>query len=62
MTREMQQMVKDLRDGVQPKDDGTETMLDAELNKMSYLDFEGLHKACARLTVKSKDKMLDVVF
>lgn len=62
MTREMQQMVKDLRDGVWPKDDGTETTLDAELNKMSYLDFEGLHKACAKLTVKSKDKMLDVVF
>ena len=62
MTREMQQMVKDLRDGVQPKDDGTETTLDAELNKMSYLDFEGLCKACAKLTVKLKDKMLDVVF
>ena len=62
MTREMQQMVKDLRDGVQPKDDGTETTLDAELNKMSYPDFEGLCKACAKLTVKSKDKMLDVVF
>ena len=55
-------MVKDLRDGVQPKDDGTETMLDAELNKMSYPDFEGLCKACAKLTVKLKDKMLDVVF
>ena len=39
-----------------------ETTLDAELNKLSYLDFKGLHKACAKLTVKSKDKMLNVVF
>ena len=39
-----------------------ETTLDAELNKLSYLDFEGLCKACAKLTVKLKDKMLNVVF
>jgi len=37
-------------------------MSDAELNKLSYLDFEGLRKACAKLTVLSKDKKLDVVF
>jgi len=31
-----------------PRDDRTETMSDAELNKLSYLDFEGLRKACAK--------------
>ena len=37
-------------------------MSDAEHNKLSYLDFEGLCKACVKLTVKSKDKKLDVSF
>ena len=45
MTMEMQRMVKNLQDGVQPQDDGTETILDAELNKLSYCDFESLCKA-----------------
>ena len=56
MTREMQQMVKNLQDGVRPQDDGMETILDAKLNKLSYVDFERLRKACVKLKVKSKDK------
>src|SRR5882762_10747847 len=55
-------MIEQLCDGIRPCDDGTETMSDAELNKLSYLDFEGLRKACAKLTVLSKDKKPDVVF
>ena len=62
MTREMQQMIQNLWDGVRPQDNGMDTMSDAKLNELSYLDFKGLHKACAKLTVKLKDKMLDVVF
>ena len=59
---EAEQMIEQLRDGIWPCDDGTETMSDAKLNKLSYLDFKGLHKAHAKLTVLSKDKKLDVVF
>jgi hypothetical protein len=55
-------MIEQLRNGIRPRDDGMETMSDAELNKLSYLDFEGLRKACAKLTVLSKDQKLDVVF
>lgn len=62
MTREMQQLIKNLQDGVQPQDDGKETMSDAKLNELSYPDFEGLHKACVKLMVKSRDKLLDVIF
>ena len=59
---EAEQMIEQLCDGIWPCDDGTETMSDAELNKLSYLDFEGLRKARAKLAVLSKDKKLDVVF
>ena len=59
---EAEQMIDQLHDGIRPRDDSTETMSDAELNKLSYLDFKGLHKAHAKLTVLSKDKKLDVVF
>jgi hypothetical protein len=57
-----EQMIEQLRNGIRPHDDGVETMSDAELNKLSYLDFEGLRKACAKLKVLSKDKKLDIVF
>ena len=62
MTREMQQMIQNLRDGVRPQDNGIDTMSDAKLNELSYLDFKGLHKACAKLMIKLRDKLLDVVF
>ena len=55
-------MIEQLHDGIRPHNDGTETMSDAELNKLNYLDFEGLHKAHPKLTVLSKDKKLDVAF
>ena len=35
---------------------------DAFLNALSYKDFPELQRACAKLTVKSKDKLLDVFF
>ena len=57
-----EQMIEQLCNGILPHNDHTETMSNAELNKLSYLDFEGLHKACAKLTVLSKDKNLDVMF
>ena len=56
------EMIEQLHHGIWPHDDGVKTMSDAELNKLSYLDFKGLHKACAKLAVLSKDKKLDIVF
>jgi len=40
-----EQMIEQLHDGILPRDDCTETMSNAELDKLSYLDFEGLRKA-----------------
>lgn len=55
-------MIAQLHNGIRPRNDGKETTSDAELNQLSYLDFEGLRKACAKLTVLLRDKKLDIIF
>ena len=45
-----------------PRDVAPETQTDSLLNNLSYKDFPALRRARATLTVKSKDKKLDVFF
>jgi hypothetical protein len=45
-----------------PKDNSLETQMDELLNQLSHKDFPQLHQARATLTIKSKDKKIDVFF
>ena len=54
------QMLKDLRDGKTPHDGTEETLTDRALNQLNYKNFPALCRALAKLTVKSKDKKIDV--
>ena len=55
------QMLKDLRDGKTPHDRSEETLTDRALNQLNYKNFPALRRARAKLTLKSKDKKIDVV-
>lgn len=57
----MAQMLKDLRDGKTPHDRSEETSTDRALNQLNYKNFPALRRALAKLTLKSKDKKVDVV-
>ena len=55
-------MLQQLREGHRPKDNSPETVTDQYLNGLCYKDFPALRRARAKLTVKAKDKKLDVFF
>ncbi|CAA7261901.1 unnamed protein product [Cyclocybe aegerita] len=59
---EVEELLKQLRNGCRPLDDSPETRTDVLLNGLCYKDFPMLRRALAKLTVKSKDKKLDVFF
>jgi len=56
------ELLQQLRNGQRPRDDSPETTTDQLLNGLCYKDFPALRRAKARLTLKSKDKKLDVFF
>lgn len=58
----VQQLLDDLQEGRKPHDDSEQTQMDQTLDRMNYQDFPALRRAKAALTVKAKDKKLDVVF
>ncbi|CAA7270186.1 unnamed protein product [Cyclocybe aegerita] len=59
---EVEELLKQLWNGCRPSDDSPETRTDVLLNGLCYKDFPMLRRALAKLTVKSKDKKLDVFF
>ena len=56
----VEEMLKNLREGKGPEDDSEETEVDRTLNH--YQDLPALRRACAELSVRSKDPRLDVFF
>ncbi|KIJ55780.1 hypothetical protein M422DRAFT_240405 [Sphaerobolus stellatus SS14] len=52
----VEEMLKNL------KDNSASTASDAALDALCWIDFPALHQACMALTIKSKDKKIDVVF
>jgi len=56
------ELLQQLQNGQRPRDDSPETTTDQLLNGLCYKDFPALRCAKARLTLKSKDKKLDVFF
>jgi len=55
-------LLRQLRERQRPQDDSPETVTDQVLNVLCYKDFPSLRRAQAKLTVKSKDKKLDIFF
>jgi len=55
-------LLRQLREGQRPKDNSPETTTDQFLNGLCYKDFPALRRARAKLTVKAKDKTLNVFF
>ena len=60
--KEVEKLLRQLRKGQRPHDDSPETTTDEILNALSHKDFPALCRARAKLTVKAKDKKLDVFF
>lgn len=60
--KEVEKLLRQLRNGQRPHDDSPETATDEILNALSHKDFPALRCAQAKLTVKAKDKKLDVFF
>ena len=58
----VKELLRNLRQGHCPKDNSPETSTDQLLNGLSYKDFLGLRCACTKLTLKSKEKTLDIFF
>ena len=58
----VEDMLRDLQEGKKPGDDSLGTASDIALDQLHYKDFPALCRACAELTVKSKDKKLNVFF
>jgi len=58
----VEELLRQLREGRRPHDDSPETAIDETLNRLSHKDFPALRRARAKLTVKAKDKKLDVFF
>ena len=59
---QVEELLRQLPDGKHPIDNSLESTSDQLLNRLSYKDFPALRRAKAKLTVKSKDKKLDVFF
>lgn len=60
--KKVEELLCQLREGKRPHDDSPETNVDQYLNGLCYKDFPSLRRAKAKLTVKGKDKKLDVFF
>jgi hypothetical protein len=60
--KEVKELLRQLREGKHPRDDSPETICDQVLNGLCYKDFPRLRNAKAKLTLKAKDKKLDVFF
>jgi hypothetical protein len=60
--QEVEKLLQELREGRRPHNDSPETATDQILNMLSHKDFPALRRAWAKLTVKAKDKRLDVFF
>ena len=60
--KEVEKLLRQLRKGQGPHDDSPETTTDEILNALSHKDFPALRRARAKLTVKAKDKKLDIFF
>jgi len=60
--KQVEELLRQLREGRRPKDDSPETTTDQFLNGLCYKDFPALRRARAKLTVKAKDRKLDVFF
>lgn len=58
----VEELLRQLREGRRPHDDSPDTEADQILNGLCYKDFPSLRRARAKLTVKAKDKKLDVFF
>jgi hypothetical protein len=60
--QQVEAMLKDIREGRKPQDNGMDTTSDLALNQLHYKDFPALRRAVEKLTMKSRDKKLDVFF
>ena len=60
--KKVEELLRQLREGRRPHDDSPETATDEILNALSHKDFPALRRVRAKLTVKAKDKKLDVFF
>ncbi|KAF5310155.1 hypothetical protein D9619_010553 [Psilocybe cf. subviscida] len=60
--KKIAELLEQLRNGQKPTDDTPPTESDQVLDQMNYTNIPKLRRACAALTVKSKDKKLDVLF
>jgi hypothetical protein len=58
----VKELLEDLKQQKNLKDNSPETETDRALNGLCYKDFPALHRAKAELTLKSKDPKLDVFF
>ena len=58
----VEELLWQLREGQRPHDDSPETATDEILNALSHKDFPALCHVQTKLTVKAKDKKLDVFF
>ena len=60
--KQVEELLRQLREGWRPQDNSPETVTDQYLNGLCYRDFPALCRVRARLSVKGKDKKLDVFF
>ncbi|KAJ7117825.1 hypothetical protein C8R44DRAFT_738699 [Mycena epipterygia] len=58
----LKELLEAIQNGSQILDPTPETATDRSLNQLNYKDFPSLRRATASLSVKSKDKKLDVFF
>ncbi|KAJ7765468.1 hypothetical protein DFH07DRAFT_770177 [Mycena maculata] len=58
----LKELLEVIQDGSQILDPTPETATEHSLNQLNYKDFPALHRATASLSVKRKDKKLDVFF
>jgi hypothetical protein len=58
----LKELLEEMQDGRALADPSPETSTDRALNQLNYKDFPALRRATASLSVKSKDKKLDVFF
>ena len=58
----LKELLEAIQNGSQILDPSPETATDRSLNQLNHKDFPTLRRAAASLSVKSKDKKLDVFF
>lgn len=60
--RKVEELLRQLREGHRPCDDSPETTIDHLLNALCHKDFKALRCAQAKLSIKAKDKKIDILF